>query len=204
MNSTFVIFYAVLFDDVRALDYAWLNDNNEWRIAELPYPVEILPTVQALMLAQGMAGTPMAMFAQRVANARECAGTTCAVIEQLQIGTRVDVTGQVAGEVYRENDQWYQVRLDGGQQAFVHVSLLGPPVVSTTVPATISVPAAAPISVPQSQPQLPSSPYTCNGRNDLNCDDFPNGGSDEQTAMCNNEDLLDGDGDGDACEPGFS
>jgi len=46
------------------------------------------------------------------------------------------------------------------------------------------------------------SPYTCNGVDDLNCSDFPRDGVQAQAhlAMCGNEDRLDGDGDGLACE----
>jgi hypothetical protein len=46
------------------------------------------------------------------------------------------------------------------------------------------------------------SPYTCNGVDDLNCADFPRDGRNAQAhlEMCGNEDRLDGEGDGLACE----
>ena len=131
----------------------------------------------------------MAMFAQRVSNARECAGTTCAVLARLEIGTRVDVVGQVAGEVFRESDQWYQVRLGDGREAFVHTSLLGPPVVQAEVTQAISAPPSAPVSVPQSQPVSGGFPD--------NCDEAVAMGLSAQEAA--QYDHLDRDGDGVAC-----
>jgi hypothetical protein len=51
-----------------------------------------------------------------------------------------------------------------------------------------------------SQQQQP----VCNGVDDLNCDDFSGGGADAHMAACGDEDRLDGDGDGDACEDGWN
>ena len=44
--------------------------------------------------------------------------------------------------------------------------------------------------------------YACNSVNDLNCDDFVDGGADDHMERCGDEDGLDRDGDGDACEFG--
>lgn len=81
------------------------------------------------------------------------------------------------------------------------------PSATFTSSKTSAVPAQTFPTLPLAQPStvqpLIRSPYTCNGIDDLNCDDFLDGGADAHLAMCGDEDRLDRDKDGDACEPGW-
>jgi len=85
----------------------------------------------------------------------------------------------------------------------------------TFTPSTTIVPTAQVFpTLPPAQPstRVPAfsaptrasvSPYTCNGVDDLNCADFDNDPARAQAHLdkCGNEDRLDGDEDGWACEP---
>ncbi len=71
---------------------------------------------------------------------------------------------------------------------------------ATLARATAQPTRAVDYSVPPTAPVV--SPYTCNGLDDLNCSDFNRqwGQAQAHLQMCGDEDNLDGDGDGRACE----
>lgn len=75
---------------------------------------------------------------------------------------------------------------------------------ATTQPQVpISLPTWTPLPyIPPAPTQPVVSPYTCNGVDDVNCGDFNRNWQQAQAhmLMCADEDNLDGDGDGRACE----
>lgn len=139
----------------------------------------------------------MLIYAQGSVNVRECARRDCAVVGPLMDGEAVTATGMVGGEeVTAGNVVWYQVEYFG-RTGYVYSEFVSqqPP---TRMPT--ARPTSAPILISTRPPV--QSPYTCNGIDDLNCDDFARDGHSAQAhlLMCGNEDVLDGDGDGRACE----
>ena len=86
---------------------------------------------------------------------------------------------------------------------------------ATPTPTATSIPTATMTNTPRatSTPRLqstqppkpviaPQSPFGCNQQDDLNCSDFRAVGQNANAhlAQCGDEDNLDGDGDGRACE----
>lgn len=137
-------------------------------------------------------------FAQGSVNVRACPSTECELVGPLLNGESVLVTGQAPGEAVRGvNNVWYRVTY-AGREAFVYSEFV------TNVRATAVPPTRAPVQqAPVSTRPRPSSPFTCDGRDNLNCDSFngyPDGSDQAHLEMCGNEDRLDGDGDGWACE----
>lgn len=159
-------------------------------------------------------------YTLRAARVRSCASTFCTRLGSIPGNTRIQVAGSVEGKKWNGSTLWYQITFDG-QTGYVHSSLLttlepgrlitpgaptlapvpiqsyliGPPLILTSVPLPTDVFAAT--SLPPS-----SSRYTCNGINDLNCDAFANQReANAHLALCGyDEDRLDGDNDGLACE----
>lgn len=62
------------------------------------------------------------------ANARACPRMECEVLAKLVRGSQTNVMDEVRGETYRDSALWYRIALsDSFEEAFVHSSLLGPP-----------------------------------------------------------------------------
>ncbi len=135
-------------------------------------------------------------------NVRAEPSTTASVVTRLAPGSEARVVGQVRGDAVGGSDQWYEVETGSGW-AYIHSSLLSRtrPVPAAPVQQAIVQPAPQSIA-PTSAPSAPSSPFVCNGIDDLNCPDFNRLGmnANGHLALCGDEDNLDGDGDNDACE----
>lgn len=118
---------------------------------------------------------------------------------QLSAGDSVDVYGTVIGDAIQGNPVWYQIR-SNGQRVYVHSSVLSATRPGAVVPAPANNSSSGSSSSGQS-----GSPFGCNGINDLDCVDFYNIGQNANAhlAQCGDEDHLDGDGDGRACERGY-
>jgi hypothetical protein len=131
-------------------------------------------------------------YATTGVNLRLCPWATdeCAPQAQLAAGDRVRVTGVAWGESIGASAVWFQV-MHRGQSLYAHSSVL-----SENAPVQ-----AAPI-IPTSAPVANTDPFGCNGINDLDCRDFNALGinANAHLAQCGDEDHLDGDGDGRACE----
>jgi hypothetical protein len=130
---------------------------------------------------------PITVYAQGQVNVRSCASRECDILWTLEDGSSVLVDAEVNGEIIRnDNARWYRVADMGG--AYVYTELVRTP-----------APAAAP------QPTLMNIPVqstvTCNRMDDLNCRDFAQAGDAQNHLLtCGDEDRLDADGDGRACE----
>lgn len=91
--------------------------------------------------------SPSLYYAQDPARIRACAkldNDQCPVRVELSVGDPIMVTGETAGDVFRDSTRWYRVDLNG-QPAFVHSLLLGdaPPTL-TPLPADLTLTALAP------------------------------------------------------------
>jgi hypothetical protein len=150
-----------------------------------PVPTTLpIPTVTVIPVT---AQTVRTYYAVTGANLRPCPQliTECAPVGELAPGDSVVVNASVLGDAIQGNSVWYQISRNG--RAYVHSSVLSvnPPMGNVPAPARQAV-----------------SPFGCNGVNDLDCDDFNAIGQNANAhlAQCGDEDHLDGDGDGRACE----
>lgn len=150
---------------------------------------------------------------QRI-NVRASASTDARVVAQLNLGDEVRVYGQVIGGSVNGNTTWYEVEVKG-QRAYIHSSLL-PRTRPTPRPVqqqqqqvqssqSQSQQQQVQLSQSQSQqqPAQPTggSPYQCNDIDDLNCSDFSSrAAAQAHLNACGDEDRLDGNNDGLACE----
>ncbi|HEX3052944.1 MAG TPA: hypothetical protein VHP83_19955 [Aggregatilineaceae bacterium] len=157
-----------------------------------PTPLSATPMPQVTVLPH------TTYYAVTGANLRSCPHltTACAPVGELAAGDWLSVIGQLIGDAISGNAIWYQASYDG-LIVYVHSSVL-----------TKAKPAFAPVvqptvlpAQPQTAPQA-SDPFGCNGINDLDCVDFNHLGinANAHLAQCGDEDHLDGDGDGRACE----
>jgi hypothetical protein len=132
------------------------------------------------------------------ANLRPCPRTTdeCAPVVELAEGDSVLVVGQITGQTISRNDIWYQVSYRG-QTLYAHSSVLSDR--SPSAPEPFGANSGGQTPAPTT---VPVDPFGCNGINDLDCSDFNRLGLDANAhlALCGDEDNLDGDGDGRACE----
>lgn len=143
--------------------------------------------------------TVRTLYVQGSLNVRDCPRTDCNKINYLTDGQAVQATGTADGEAVRSgNTTWYRISLEG-RVGYIYSEFVTdrPP---TTIPTSRPVYSPVPPVVPQVQPQ-----YACNGVDDLNCDDFPSDGRSAQQHLetCGietDEDRLDRDNDGLACE----
>jgi hypothetical protein len=134
------------------------------------------------------------------ANLRSNPNTEGSPVEQIAVGGQIVIVGEARGQVVEGSDLWYLVDYEG-QQLYVHSS-----VVSASAPAAAPV-VVQPANPPGGQPMnpvspAPVSPFGCNGIDDLNCSDFRAIGQNANAhlAACGDEDNLDGEDDGRACE----
>ncbi len=132
------------------------------------------------------------------ANLRTCPRTTdeCAPVAELSAGDSVIVAGRMTGQAVSGNDVWYQV-LYRGQTLYAHSSVLSDRLPSAPEPFGSNSGGQKPVPT-----TVLVDPFGCNGINDLDCSDFNNLGlnANAHLAQCGDEDNLDGDGDGRACE----
>lgn len=143
------------------------------------------------------------------ANVRSCANTSCGVVATFAGGTVINVLASESGATVAGSAVWYQVRLNNGGVGYIHSSLAQSGV-RTVVQATSRPPSgtggggggAPSLPAATSAPAVAQSPFGCNGIDDLNCSDFRAIGQNANAhlAACGDEDNLDGDGDGRACE----
>lgn len=132
-------------------------------------------------LAMDMA--PISMYAQGEVVLRVCPSRECASVGSIPDGAALLVDGIINGEaVSAGNAIWYRSTM-GSAPVYVYSEIV------TDRPTAV-----APISTA-------ASPYACNGVDDLNCSDF-SAGAQAHLLMCGDEDLLDADRDGVACEDG--
>lgn len=156
------------------------------------------------------------------ANVRSCPQTTCDIVAGLVLGQRIVKVGEAQGASVNGSALWYEVSLSDGTTGYVHSGLVrfgtprpAPVVVQprATHPGNALVAATQPAGAPtdtailfepmtSTPPAGPQSPFGCNGIDDLNCGDFRAIGQNANAhlAACGDEDNLDGDGDGRACE----
>jgi hypothetical protein len=138
-------------------------------------------------------------YVRRGANLRSCPERNCEAVVQVLEGTRLEVDAYVTGEaVENGNPIWYRV-IYRGQSLYIYSSL-----VTTTPPRPTEIPALQ-ISTPVlgfTGQQSSGSPYTCNGSDDLSCDDFSSSRSaTAHLLQCGtDEDKLDQNNNGVACE----
>lgn len=144
-------------------------------------------------IVSGQSIPPTTLYISAGANVRSCPQLDCEIVSRLAAGDEVRVTEIVEGAVVSRSGRWYR-----SGDRYIHSSLLSntPPVAA---PAAVApVPGAGGQT---SQPAAPALTYACNGIDDLNCEDFRS----RQEAQahlnaCGNEDRLDGNNDGEACE----
>ncbi len=137
------------------------------------------------------------------ANVRECTRLDCAVLGQLAAGEAVSVIGESTGASATSGDTlWYLVDYQG-REAYIYGDLLSANPPSSTSPSNTSE-AVAPVG--QVSPQTSSSGsrrslLTCNQQDNLTCSDFANVAQAQfHLNMCGDEDNIDTDDDGFACE----
>ena len=141
-------------------------------------------------------------YAKGNANLRSCPDTKCEVVATLSDGVPVVIDASVGGEEVTEGvDIWYRTYING-LPAYVYHEVL-----RWTIPSAVtSVPSVSNPVEAQSVPAQVVAPsgFGCNGVNDLNCSDFCKAGysAQEHLNMCGDEDELDKNGDGVACESG--
>lgn len=122
---------------------------------------------------------PRAMYAQGEVVLRACPSRDCAAVGTLPDGAPVLVDGIINGEaVSAGNAIWYR---SGSPAVYVYSEIVTDPT------------ASAPIS------NVSTPEYSCNGMDDLECDDF-HGGAQQHLLLCGDEDRIDADLDGVACE----
>jgi len=181
--SLLVLIAAIMFRSPRSADDA-----------VLPTLVE-LPTLTPLASVTPMTTAPFTpefgltmdiasrlVYAQGDVVLRLCPSRDCADVGRLPDGGALMIDGIINGEaVSAGNAIWYR-GLSAAGTVYVYSEVV-----------TDRATASAPISTV-------ASPYTCNQMDDLNCEDFRAGGAQAHLDMCGDEDLLDADLDGAACE----
>jgi hypothetical protein len=146
---------------------------------------------------------PVVYYVTGTANIRECPSTECDALGQYRAGQGIGVDGATVGEAVNGNRTWYRTMFQG-ETGYIHSSLISFVAPAPTRPPVqqqaVSTPVPQPISTPVQQG--PVSPFGCNGQDDLNCSDFRSIGQNANAhlAVCGDEDNLDQDGDGHACE----
>jgi len=161
-------------------------------------------------------------FTLRAARVRSCASTFCDYLGSIQGNSAVQVLGTIEGQKWNGTKTWYQIDFDG-ITGYVHSSLLTTlepgrlitPGAPTPLPVDIRpylvgpalIDTGAPlISTATLVPGLTSVPpvqqYVCNGIDDLDCSSFANQReANAHLQQCGrDEDILDGNVDGYACE----
>jgi hypothetical protein len=174
-------------------------------------PIFLLSLVLvAILPADAQSGTYYTLQASRV---RSCASKNCLHLGTLKSNSRVDVTGTIDGQRLSGSTEWRQIVFEG-KAGYIHSSLL-----TTLAPGRLATPGAVspaqavPVfqSVPTNPPPLGTIPpsqqtvtFACNGLDDLECHDFPDQASAnahlQQCGVDTDEDILDGDKNGYACE----
>jgi hypothetical protein len=127
---------------------------------------------------------------------RDCPARTCESLRAARSDEALAVNAAANGEAVEDgNLVWYRVG-----RGWVYSGVVSERAMTSIDDMASAVDGAAPVSVPVGIPA--SSPYACNGINDLNCADFSAGGASAQRHLltCGDEDALDRDGDGLACE----
>lgn len=159
------------------------------------------PAPRATAAPVNESGVTRTFYTLGRANVRECARLDCAVIVQLAAGEAVAVTGETSGESVADGDSlWYQVDYSG-QAGYIYGALLGVTAPSQTSGSSSSQ-AVAPVGqVGQSSSGSRRALLTCNRQDNLSCSDFANVAQAQfHLNMCGDEDNLDTDNDGFACE----
>jgi uncharacterized protein YcgI (DUF1989 family) len=126
--------------------------------------------------------------------------TASAIVARLRAGTVVTVTAEVEGTRVSGSTVWYAVALEDDATGYIHSSLVraGNTSVSLTPGPMSTVTAESPALIPTS---APAASNRCNGVDDLNCSDFSTSrAASDHVRTCGDEDKLDRDNDGRACE----
>lgn len=146
--------------------------------------------------------TMRTMYAQGSVNVRACPRRDCDRVNYLIDGQTVTVTGEAEGDAVQDrNSTWYRISYEG-RDGFVYSAYLSD-MAPSPVPAT-RVP-FVPVATQSYSPQPAQVNYVCNGIDDLNCSDFAKDGISAQQHLLEcgyDEDRLDADKDGRACEYG--
>ncbi len=163
-------------------------------------------------------------YTLRAARVRSCASTFCDLLGAIQGNRSVQVSRSLEGQKWNGSTSWFELTFEG-QVGYIHSSLL-----TTLEPGRLFTPGApspAPIDIrpylvgpslivtgapfptaifgtpqPLTSVPPPASIYTCNGIDDLNCSDFTSqSAANAHLQQCSiDEDLLDADNNGTACE----
>lgn len=174
-------------------------------------PVFLLSLVLlAILPANAQSGTYYTLQAARV---RSCASKNCLHLGTLKSNSRINVTGTIDGQRLSGSTEWRQIVFEG-KTGYIHSSLLttlAPGRLAT--PGAVSAPQGLPVfqSVPTNPPPLGTIPpagqavtFACNGQDDVDCSNFANQASAnahlQQCGVDTDEDILDGDKNGYACE----
>jgi hypothetical protein len=140
-------------------------------------------------------------------NARASANTNAAVVTTLGPGDEVQVVDEVEGQAVNGSRTWYRAVV-GDQTVYIHSSLLNE-TRRTRQENRATRPAQQATDAPARATNAPLlaqtealSPFGCNSQDDLSCSDFRDMHQDANVhlAQCGDEDRLDPDGDGEACE----
>jgi hypothetical protein len=165
----------------------------------------LLFTAILLALVPVTAQQTSTYYTLRAARVRSCASTFCDRLGSIPGNSELRVVSSVQGQKWSGSTTWHQIDFDG-VTGYVHSSLL-----TTLEPGRLITPGAPTYVAPPLQSYLinppivltsPPSRYTCNGIDDLNCSDFANQReANAHLQQCPfDEDFLDADNNGSACE----
>lgn len=149
----------------------------------------------------GVSGITRTFYTLGRANVRECARLDCVVLGQFGAGEAVSVTGETTGESVGDGSAlWYQVDYSG-REGYIYGGLLSANPISPA-PQSAEGQSIAPVGqVGQSFSSSRRALLTCNRQDNLSCSDFGNVAQAQfHLNMCGDEDNLDTDDDGFACE----
>ncbi|MEP7291946.1 MAG: SH3 domain-containing protein [Chloroflexota bacterium] len=191
-------------------------------VTNTPQAAALTPTSLSATLTRSAAATPTStlalasaeatetalltgtVYAQARSSVRECPRRDCALLGVLAVGAAVIVTGEQSGEIITAgNDAWYRVDYQG-REGYVYSGLVA------NRPSAFTPQGFAPVSLPGQSGANPSfvpsgAALTCDGRDNLSCSNFANiAQAQMHLNTCGDEDQLDTDHDGFACEPSQS
>lgn len=163
-------------------------------------------------------------YTLRAARVRSCASTFCDYLGSIQANEPVEIANTVDGQKWNGSKKWYQI-IYQDLTGYVHSSLLttlepgrlftpgaptpapidirpylvGPSLIVTGAPLPV---ATAITLTPGLTSVPPAQQYVCNGLDDLDCSNFANQReANAHLQQCGvDEDLLDANNDGLACE----
>lgn len=148
--------------------------------------------------------TPTVVIWSPWANLRSDPSADAPPIAKVWRGEQYQFLREVDGAPVSGNVRWYAISRDG-QTAYLHsstVRVTPASAVSLPTPAPTPTPRPLPTFVPVVLPAGSGSPYSCNNIDDLNCSNFSTRAQAQSHLLAcgRDEDLLDADLNGQACE----